>query len=954
MRRWVFRIAAIAAVLVTALFVAYAWRGSIVDAVMERYLATLGVTSKIETTRISLDEVRAYVRLGSPASPDVTAAIGATISWVGVTPEIRSVHVAAAHVRTHFDGRRLSLGASDGLVDFLLNRPPGGAPRPDITVDETAVVVETPQGRIDLTVSARLMSGVLRTLRARLVPGELRDANVTMGIQSGTVRIESNTGGLDVAAEAVCSVLVSAPGAPMRLEYLQVGAEGAHLKLSTVGGFDMTGHLKVRAEAHNVEVGAVSADRIAATADVPTSRLTASQRLIQANLLADLHAEGLRFRLDEGAVVIRRAEARLRGSMKSDSLRPEAEGHVSLHLVGEVSDGIAHRLVLRVPSLGGQSSVASALEAATRSLEAKVEDIHATYAPSHLRLSLGMPALLFGGNGARVTLEPRALTELLDGDLVAGIFRGAFKLRVLGGGLPPVRLAVQSYMLGLGHDGLPVVSSKLRLGARLSAGPLHGLAVAAGGTLQAEGGRYRVFIENCADISLDRLTFGNSEVAGIKTQLCGAQTPWLAGDESHWAVHSQWRAFSATLPAWSTAVADGAGRLDFSGNTRGMSGGELKMTSLQIADRSSTLRFAPLSARGTFSLADGTCTGGLDLVLARSGQSLGRIRVRHSLTTGSGEGRIGISGLEFVPGGLQPSMLSPLLQSLERARGQTEFEGTFSWTAGRLSSRGRLQLENFGFSSALGDVNRVNADIDLISLLPLQSAPRQHVSVGEVAALLPLTELSGQFELLPTGVNIEDTRMNFAGGTVTLDAATFPFDPKAKMSATVGLEEVDLNKLVAASSLADRLKLDVHVSGAIPFSNSAAGLEVVHGAVTSTGPGRIEISRRIWSDEAEQGGNAIRDFAYQALEHLVVDKLDGTINSLPDGRLGLVLHIRGRHDPPIVVPTRIGVLEFLRGHAFDRPVPLPKGTPIDLTLDSALNFEGLLDTYRAASSAAHP
>ena len=921
---------------------------------MERYLAALGVTSKIETTRLSLNEVSAHVRLGLPASPDATGAIDAAIAWVGLTPRIRSVHVSDAHLRTRFDGRRLSVGAGDKLVDFVLNRPSGRTP-PDITVDETAVVIETPQGRLELTVDAMVGSGVVRTLHARLLPAELRGGNLTAGIQGGTVRVESDTGRLNLQAEVAGRVLVNASGTPARLEHLQVRVDGADLKLNTVRGLDVTGHLKVQAEARSVEVGTLAADRITATLDAPTSRLTPSQSLIQASLLAGLQAEGLRVRLDEGTAVIRQAQVRMRGNMKSDSHRPEADGRVDVHLVGEVPDGIARRLALRVPLLSREPRRVSALVAAARSVDATVEGIHATYNSGHLGLSLGRPASLSGGNGLRVLLEPRSPTELLDGDLVAGRFTGAFKLRAAGGGMPSVRLAVQSYALGAGGDGRPVVSAKLGVGARLSTGSLHGLAVAADGTLQAEGGRYRVFIQNCANISLDKLALTNFDVVGVKTQLCGAQTPWLVGDERSWAVHSRWRSFSASLPAWNTAVANGAGRLDLSGSTRGMSGGELKMASLQIDDRSPAPRFAPLHVQGTFALEDRTFAGTLELALASSGQSLGRIRASHSLSAGSGQARVELSRLEFVSGGLQPSQLSPLLQPLARAHGRTGFEGTVSWTAaGKLSSRGLLRIEDFGFSSAAGEVTRVNANIDLTSLIPLQSAPHQRVSVGEIATLLPVTELSGQFELLPTAVNIEQTRMNFAGGKITLDPVTLSFDPKAKTSATVRLQDIDLNKLVAASSLSDRLKADVHVSGAIPFSKSVDGLQVTHGFVSSTGPGRLEISRRIWSEQAETPGNAIRDFAYQALEHLQVEELDGTLNSLPDGRLGLILHIRGRHDPPVAVPTRIGILDFLRGHAFDRPVPLPKGTPIDLTLDSSLNFEGLLDTYRAASSAVHP
>jgi Dicarboxylate transport len=954
LRRRVLGTAVIAAVLTFALFTAYVWRRSIAAVMVERYLATLGVTSKIEIVRLNLSELSAHVRLGSPASPDATASIDGSIAWAGLTPAIRSLHVSAAHVRARFDGRRLSLGSEDRLVDLILSRPSGRAPPPDITVDETGVIVETPQGRIELTGDAMLRSGVLRTLHARLSPGELRGANLTIGIRGGTIRIESNPDGLDLRAEAVGRVLANAHGVPARLEHLRVSADGAHLKLNTVRGLELTGPLKVLVEARNVEVGTLAADRITATVDAPTSRLLSSRPLIEADLLADLRAEGLRFPLDGGTAVIRQAQARIRGSVKSDSRQPEADVHADLHLAGEVSDGIARRLALRVPLSGSESSAVSVLVAATRALEATVEGVHATYSSGHLGLALSSPALLSGGKGLRMTLEPGASTGLLEGDLAAGMFRGAFKLRAAGSGVPSVRLAVQSYVLGVGNDGLPVVSARLKVGAHLSMGPLYGLTVAAEGRLQAEGGRYRVFIEDCADLRLDRFTLSKFDLVGVKTQLCGAQIPWFVGDERRWAVHSLWRSFSATLPLWSTAVANGTGRLDLSGNTRGVSGGELKIASLQMTDGSRAPRFAPLSVQGTVVLEDRTCAGLLELVLARSGQSLGRIRARHSLSAGSGEARIEIPGLEFAPGGLQPSMLSPLLQPLARAHGRTAFDGTLSWTAGNLSSHGLLRLENFGFSSAVGDVTQASANIELTSLVPLQSASHQHVAVGEIGTLLPLTELSGHFELLPTAVNIEDIRMNFAGGAITLDPATLPFDPKVKISATVRLQDIDLNKLVAASSLADRLKLDVHVSGAIPFSNSTAGLQVTHGSVSSTGPGRIEISRRIWSDDAQNTGNAIRDFAYQALEHLGVDELNGTINSLPDGRLGLILHIRGRHDPPVAVPTRIGILEFLRGHAFDRPVPLPKGTPIDLTLDSFLNFEGLLDTWRAASSAVHP
>ena len=57
-------------------------------------------------------------------------------------------------------------------------------------------------------------------------------------------------------------------------------------------------------------------------------------------------------------------------------------------------------------------------------------------------------------------------------------------------------------------------------------------------------------------------------------------------------------------------------------------------------------------------------------------------------------------------------------------------------------------------------------------------------------------------------------------------------------------------------------------------------------------------------DAAQPAPNAVQDFAYQALESLSFDQLSGDVNSLPMGRLGLLLHIKGRHDPTQAMETR--------------------------------------------------
>ena len=83
---------------------------------------------------------------------------------------------------------------------------------------------------------------------------------------------------------------------------------------------------------------------------------------------------------------------------------------------------------------------------------------------------------------------------------------------------------------------------------------------------------------------------------------------------------------------------------------------------------------------------------------------------------------------------------------------------------------------------------------------------------------------------------------------------------------------------------------------------------------------------------------------------LMWNTMDATIDPRPERRLGMVFHINGRHDPAVDPDPRISILDILRGKAMDKPIALPKGTPINLTLDTSLNFGDLLDQYFSATS----
>ena len=111
------------------------------------------------------------------------------------------------------------------------------------------------------------------------------------------------------------------------------------------------------------------------------------------------------------------------------------------------------------------------------------------------------------------------------------------------------------------------------------------------------------------------------------------------------------------------------------------------------------------------------------------------------------------------------------------------------------------------------------------------------------------------------------------------------------------------------------------------------------------------MDRSLWAQgEAAISSNAVQDFAYQALETLAFDQMTADLNSVANGRLQIIFHIKGKSDPPKPQTAKVAVTDILNGTALYKPIPLPSGTAIDLTLDTSLNFDELLKSYAEAWS----
>ena len=197
------------------------------------------------------------------------------------------------------------------------------------------------------------------------------------------------------------------------------------------------------------------------------------------------------------------------------------------------------------------------------------------------------------------------------------------------------------------------------------------------------------------------------------------------------------------------------------------------------------------------------------------------------------------------------------------------------------------------------------------------------------------------------------------------------------MTGVLILDGVQLHDLVEASPFGDRVDLDAKVSGRVPFESQGGKVRVAAAELHAIQPGRLSIARQALSGVAASGSisalpgatgaaagpiaaaiaapiaapipanDTFTDFAYQAMENLAFDKLEASIASRADGRLGVLAHIVGRHDPPKRQEIRLSLFDLIGRKFLTKPLPLPSDTGVDLTLDTTLNLDDLLADYKA-------
>ena len=289
--------------------------------------------------------------------------------------------------------------------------------------------------------------------------------------------------------------------------------------------------------------------------------------------------------------------------------------------------------------------------------------------------------------------------------------------------------------------------------------------------------------------------------------------------------------------------------------------------------------------------------------------------------------------------------------------GTAAFAGRFDWTPAGVTSSGVVSTDGLDFVSPAGPVEGLAGRVELISLTPPITAPGQRLTVRSIGAITPLTDLALDFELDADSLNVGAFELDVAGGVVRVEPTEYPLDGKGEWSGVIVLDRVQLGDVVAASDFADKVSMDAVVSGRLPFTYSPeTGVRIQAGSVAAVQPGRLSINREALTEVAAGGGgevgeNTVQDLAYQAMENLAFDTLSADVNSLPEGRMGVLFSIKGRHDPPQRQELRLTIIELISREFLNRELPLPSGTEIDLTLDTTINANQLMSDFLAVQRA---
>jgi len=886
-RRWFL---AIPVVLAVALLLLWMARAYIAVQFARSYFKSHGVASSVEIGSLGLSGVSARFSLGPQDAPELSAErIELHFDPLRWTPYVTEVRLVNPVVRAAVDQNgKVSLGSLQAWIDSLGQQQ--GKSR--FVSDDLAVSLTGLRLLLATPGGALEVGGDVRLVKNLPVSLALRAKPARIAYRDIKVAMQSASLSFDRKTASLELLFSGAVANPVfEANGLEFRANASALKWSAVEG-----RLSVDAASAHVQASANS--------------LVAGQTVRAPRLDAELRNPSL----------------------------VSTNGQIAAKADITAASGLGLDAAL-TPLQAADPALANAIRRNLHRLTASFTG-HAELRGGVFRFDLTEPLKITGAKGAVVNVPTLSLSGK------QSVVNAALEASLSGPGLPNARLTLRNLFWSGGG-----FTSDVALASRFNFAMLRAANVSGRGKLSWQNRQYAFTPAGCLRATLAAFHPGASDLAkNVRGDICARpRRPFLTGEGIGWTLTGQARNASADLPLATVHAENIAAGLDFTGEGAPLKG-TATITAARMVDRAATLRFKPLLGSGTASLAKGVWTGRFAATDLKN-NALGETTFTHTMATGLGTAHINAPHLIFALDKLQPVDLSPLLAPFRRAEGSAAMTGDINWTRDAITSQGKLAIASLDFMTVLGKAHAVKSEINFTSLLPPITAPNQTLTISRIDWTLPFSAVDVRFAFSPTTIQLAKADTDIAQGHVALGAITISLADPNRIAGTAEIKSIELNSLVTASNLSSKAKLEGKVSGKIPFVMGPDGFRITNGHVAADGPGRLSVSRSLWAQgDAALSSNAVQDFAYQALENLAFDQMSADLNSVANGRLNIVFHIKGKSAPPKPQVAEVAIADIINGTALYKPIPLPSGTPIDLTLDTSLNFDELLKSYAEAWS----
>ncbi|NNE84003.1 MAG: hypothetical protein HKN28_08545 [Alphaproteobacteria bacterium] len=307
--------------------------------------------------------------------------------------------------------------------------------------------------------------------------------------------------------------------------------------------------------------------------------------------------------------------------------------------------------------------------------------------------------------------------------------------------------------------------------------------------------------------------------------------------------------------------------------------------------------------------------------IAAGGQPSVKVRGRHNLKSGKGEGQIVEARLRFAPGVLQPADINPALAgAMENVFATFLLQGPIAWAgAGDLTPNLTLTIDDLAASTDSLELSDAKATIMLTGAPAIETPPGQKFTGQLRVGRLEPVPLDVSFQLLPSQSGgaprlvVERLEAQLTEGRMTTDRFTLT-PPSIDTDVTLRLEGADLArafKVIGVAGIGGTGK----ISGEIPVKVRGNQVAISGGRLANDGPGEVFYDIAALPQTLIDRDDTVT-LVLEALSNFAYDELQADLDKALDGPGSLRLRLTGAN--PDVLENHPFIFNINLESNFDR------------------------------------